>query len=66
MDWTKFDNQAGVEEKWITFKEIYNDGVNTYVPRLKIKDKYKEEWFNRKCEEARDKRDRMWKIWRKD
>lgn len=64
-DWSEIEQKDNVNEKYLVFKNIYDDAVNRYVPKqgnmtAKIKD-----WFNDNCRIARDKRDKAWDITRR-
>ncbi len=34
-DWTKFKEVRGVVSKWKEFVEIYNEGVQRYIPKVR-------------------------------
>ena len=50
---------------WKVLMEIYNKGVDKWVPRTKSKKMDNKEWFNRRCCEGKMKRDAAWGKWRK-
>lgn len=65
-DWQRiYEGETTVEEKWKTLLDIYNKGVEKYVPRLKEKSKYIQDWFNNRCRVAKERRNRAWNKWRK-
>ena len=47
------------------FLEIYENGINKHVPLYKSREKGKQDWFNRRCAEAKQKRDEAWKRMKK-
>ena len=55
-----------MEDKWKTLLEMCNKGVDKYVPKFKFNVKYIKDWFNNKCGEARECRDKAWNKWRKE
>ena len=59
VDWSAFEDASGIEEKWREFVNIYEEGVNKYVPRVKKKQKRIQAWFNKCCEESKRKRDSL-------
>lgn len=65
-DWRElYDMDGGVETKWKVLVDIYNEGVEKFVPktyRRKIENKV---WFNKKCYESKKIRDAAWGRWRK-
>ncbi|XP_076062422.1 uncharacterized protein LOC143037755 [Oratosquilla oratoria] len=61
-----YREETAVEEKWNILMENYNEGVNRHVPRQKREREYIKCWFNKRCSEAKDRRDKAWKKWRKD
>ena len=46
--------------------EIYNEGVEKYVPRRKQEKTYIKVWFNRRCSEAKERRDKAWNRWKRE
>lgn len=54
-----------MENKWKTLIQKYNKGVGNYVPKLRHGVKYVKEWFNKKCEVVKEKRDKAWNRWRR-
>ena len=43
-----------MEVKWKTLLEMYNKGVDKYIPKFKFKVKYIKDWFNNnvlRCQE---------------
>ena len=64
-DWRSFNESSEIEIKWQIFLSIYNTGLDKYVPKLGERGKWKEDWFNKKCEKAKEVRDAAWKTWRK-
>ena len=58
-NWERYyREETTVEDKWKTLLEMYNKGVDKYVPKFKFKVKYIKDWFNNKCGEARVCRDK--------
>ena len=53
------------KQQWKTLIDKHNRGVDKYVPKLRHKVKYVKEWFNKKCEVAKKKRDKAWNRWRR-
>ena len=44
--WNEFyREEVGVEEKWRMFRNIYNKGVETYVPKQRQEKVYIQEWL---------------------
>merc|ERR1711980_82186 len=41
-------------------------GVKKYVPKYKCSEEQKQDWFNEKCFKAKEKRDRAWRIWKRN
>ncbi|XP_050725009.1 uncharacterized protein LOC127002828 [Eriocheir sinensis] len=56
----KLKRKCEVQEKYI-FMEAYETGVMKYVPLYKPKEKGKNDWFNARCADAKEKRDKAWK-----
>ena len=53
-----------VQEKYETFLNKYNKGVQKYVPVYRVR-KSKHSWYNARCAGAKKIRDAAWKRWRK-
>ena len=65
-NWSTFYEEGSVvEDKWKVFTELYCEGIEKYVPKVKPREKHIQEWFNKKCSEAKEGRDKAWKKWRK-
>ncbi len=43
---------------------MYNKGEETYVPKISNSKQGKKEWFSKRCEEERNKKEKAWKKWR--
>ncbi len=54
-----------IAEKWAIFLRNHNR-VEKWVPKMKIDQKSREEWYNRKGEEAMQVKERSWNKWRKN
>ena len=63
VDWTGVDQANGVEEGWSEFKNIYEQGVEKWVPKMKKRNIKIQEWFNKRCEKATETRDKAWSKW---
>ena len=64
VDWSGFEREMGVEEKWDEFLKIYNEAVERYVPRGGKSGVKGEEWFNGRCSKARKCKMSKWNRWR--
>ena len=64
--WNGFFETDDIEEKWAFLLRTYNEGVEKWVPKMKMDRNSKEEWYNRKCEEAWKVKERAWNKWRKN
>ena len=49
-----------VQEKYESLLRKYNEVVESYVPKYKVKSR-KNTWYNVRCAEAKRTRDRAWK-----
>ena len=65
VDWSAFEDASDIEDKWKEFVNIYEEGINKYVPRVKKEQKKIQAWFNKRCEESKRKRDTAWNKWMK-
>ena len=65
-EWSAFDEASTANDKWNLFLEIYNDGVRQHVPRMNRREVMRSDWFDRRCMEARSKRDKMWNKWKRN
>ena len=57
-DWSSFHATRSTQKKWDEFIRIYTEGIDRCVPRMVIREKKKNEWFTRRCELARLKREK--------
>ncbi|XP_050739068.1 uncharacterized protein LOC127009733 [Eriocheir sinensis] len=64
--WDTFFEAENVEEKWAIFVRIYNEGVEKWVPGMKKGQKSRGEWYNRKCVDAKQEKEKAWNKWRKN
>lgn len=48
IDWSKFEEIRGVEEKWNTLLEFYNYGVRKFEPKLKESCNGEKDWFKKR------------------
>ena len=53
-----------VQEKYETFLDKYNGGVQKYVLVYRVR-KSKHSWYNARCAGVKKIRDAAWKRWRK-
>ena len=66
-DWKElYSEESGVEDKWYNLVKNYKEGVEKFVPRKKQERVYIKEWFNKRCSEAKERRDKAWNKWKKD
>ena len=64
-DWSKFEMEEEVQEKWREFLKIYSKAVDLYVPKGRSSCyKTGKEWYNDKCLKARKCKMRAWNRWR--
>ena len=63
-DWSKFEMEEGVQNKWEEFLKIYNKAVSMYVPKGRRSCKKGKEWYNEKCLKARRRKLKAWNRWR--
>lgn len=61
VEWDELLRKNKVQEKYDIFMEAYNTGVKKYVPVYRPKVKGRKDWFNAKCANAKEKRDKAWK-----
>ena len=66
VDWSTTFQLRDIEEKWNSFLEIYNKGVERWVPKKSTRNLYKKEWYNKKCAAAKQEREKAWKRWKKN
>ena len=52
------------QEKYEIFLRMYEEGVERYIPKYKIKNS-KHTWYNARCAEAKRVKDRTWKKLKK-
>lgn len=64
-DWKEFDIASTVDKKWDFFLKIHDSCIKRYVPRMSKREIGRSDWFNRECMDAKNKRDRMWRNWRR-
>ena len=65
INWTQLKNKRGIQEKYNYFLEIYNKGVQLYVPFYGKKKKGNKDWFNESCVAAKRLKDKTWKTYKK-
>ena len=65
IDWTVMKQTRDIQEKYNIFLQIYNEAVMRYVPLYEIKEKGKQEWFNLRCLEAKKKKERSWRNYKR-
>ena len=46
-DWSSFHVTRNTQKKWDEFIRIYTEGIDRYVPKMVIREKKRNEWFNR-------------------
>lgn len=61
LDWEKLKRTNEVREKYDISMDAYETGVMKYVPLYKPKERGKFDWFNARCADAQEKRDKAWK-----
>jgi len=66
INWNEMMGAEEVQDKYDIFMNIYNAGVKKYVPKYKWREEQKQDWFNEKCFKAKEKRDRAWRIWKRN
>ena len=66
VDWSRFDEEEDVINKWEEFVNIYQAAVSKFVPKRSVKSIKGKEWFNRKCLIARNEKRKKWNRWIKD
>ena len=60
VNWSELFEGKNVQEKYEIFLDKYEEGVKRFVPNQKVK-RGKHEWYNKKCTEAKKKKDRAGK-----
>ena len=45
--WSSFHATRNTQKKWDEFIRIYTEGIDRYNPKMVIREKKKNEWFNR-------------------
>lgn len=50
-----------LQQKYDSFLNIYGKGITKWAPLLKVRDEKKNDWFNKRCEMAGNKRDAVWR-----
>ena len=40
----------------MTFFDIYREAIETFVSKFRVKEKWRKDWFNKRCESAKNKR----------
>ena len=66
VDWRELYETEDIEKKWTMFMNIYNEGIQRWVPRKTTKEIAKKDWFNKRCFTARAEREKAWKKWRRN
>lgn len=61
VNWSDFLSVGNVQDKYDVFGKIYKESVSKYVPAFKEHKCWKKEWFNVKCEAARERKIKAWK-----
>ena len=64
-DWRPFRETENIQKKDDCFLDIYREAIETFVPKFKIKEKWRKDWFNKRCESMKNKRDDAWRKYRK-
>ena len=64
-DWVPFEQAVGVHNKWRIFREVYDKGINQFVPKIKGKTTWIKPWYNIRCAKAKRNRDEAWNRWKK-
>ncbi len=59
-DWSTFITESNVQKKWEAFINIYEEEVKRYVPKVETKRRYNNDWYDRRCEIAREEREMAW------
>ena len=65
-NWKKVYETKDIEKKWSTFLNIYNEGIQKWVPKRTTKEQAKNDWFNGRCFAARKEREEAWNKWRRN
>ena len=66
VDWEIIKSKENIQEKYSTFLNLYNIGIESHVPMYKGTTIGKKEWFNKACVTAKRKRDEAWKKLKKN
>ena len=45
--------------------DIYREAIEKFVPKFRVKEKWRKDWFNKRCESVKNKRDNTWRKYRK-
>lgn len=67
VDWSgRMANEAGLEEKWVLFKQIIADLVDKYVPkkRMKRKGPNKSKWITSETRRGMKQRAKAWSVYK--
>ena len=64
--WDSFFESESVEEKWTIFLKTYNEGIEKWVPKMKVAQRSKEEWYNKECATAKEVKDKAWIKWKEN
>ena len=64
VNWKVLMEGKNVQEKYEAFLNKYNEGVKKYVPIYKVR-KSKHNWYNARCAEAKKRKDKAWKLLKK-
>ncbi|XP_069169369.1 uncharacterized protein [Procambarus clarkii] len=63
-NWTDLMLGKEVNEMYGKFCEIYDKGTKKFIPKQRCRTR-KQDWFNRNCERARDRKTQKWNQYRK-
>ncbi|XP_050695649.1 uncharacterized protein LOC126985138 [Eriocheir sinensis] len=64
-NWSGLYKAKSTQDKWEEFSKLYKEAENRYVPKVTKKDVGKKEWFNKRYEAARKRKEEAWKGWRR-
>ena len=65
FNWDMLMRARNVQEKYDIFMDAYRVGVSRHVPRYKLRKEGNREWFNGRCARAKERRDTVWKKWKR-